>query len=264
MKITHGLLRITAAFVVVAAVVYAVASSNRARANAECERTFRQLAASIGEYVRSDEGGHYPALSSSPGLLAFSTGQISTTGPKAGPDPGRAVDATKYWYLGWMIPNERSGLEWIEQYRKHQPPLDAIPLFSRVEVWPEFADDIAAKQKALDERWLKNHPDGKPHPGMRDGRPVACPLMEEVRFYGPLREGVERLLITDAGNPFGGTKVQSLIPVLIERPEVHGHGGHVSYMDGHVEFVPYPGKFPMTTAFIEGLRSLDSLQTEKR
>ena len=30
-------------------------------------------------------------------------------------------------------------------------------------------------------------------------------------------------------------------------------------MDGHVEFVPYPGKFPMVPAFIEGLRSLDAL-----
>jgi len=49
---------------------------------------------------------------------------------------------------------------------------------------------------------------------------------------------------------------------MIERPEFHGDGGHILYLDGHVEFVSYPGKFPMTPAFIDGLRSLDTLETK--
>lgn len=48
--------------------------------------------------------------------------------------------------------------------------------------------------------------------------------------------------------------------IASERPELHGIGGHVLYLDGHFEFVPYPGKFPMVPSFVEGLRSLDALQ----
>lgn len=49
------------------------------------------------------------------------------------------------------------------------------------------------------------------------------------------------------------------IPVVIEWPEHHRHpGGHVVYLDGRREFVPYPGKFPMTPAAITALRDLDN------
>ena len=48
---------------------------------------------------------------------------------------------------------------------------------------------------------------------------------------------------------------RDLVPVMVENPGHHeGPGGNVLYMDGHVEFVEYPGKFPMTPAFIEALR----------
>lgn len=49
------------------------------------------------------------------------------------------------------------------------------------------------------------------------------------------------------------------IPVVIEWPENHRYpGGHVVYLDGHREFVSYPGKFPMTTTIITELRALDN------
>lgn len=49
------------------------------------------------------------------------------------------------------------------------------------------------------------------------------------------------------------------IPVVIEWPENHRNpGGHVVYLDGHREFVDYPGKFPMTRAVIAELRALDN------
>lgn len=51
------------------------------------------------------------------------------------------------------------------------------------------------------------------------------------------------------------------IPVFIERP---GHyagysGGWVMYLDGHSEFIDYPGRFPMTTRVIGMLRLIDAL-----
>lgn len=51
----------------------------------------------------------------------------------------------------------------------------------------------------------------------------------------------------------------SNIPVVIEWPENHRDpGGHVVYLDGHREYVPYPGKFPMTETAISTLRALDN------
>ncbi len=71
-----------------------------------------------------------------------------------------------------------------------------------------------------------------------------------------LREGVEHLLTTDEGTK----AAQATIPVLVERPENHSPpGGHVLYMDGHTEFLEYPGKWPMTQVTIGILRELDGI-----
>jgi prepilin-type processing-associated H-X9-DG protein len=66
-----------------------------------------------------------------------------------------------------------------------------------------------------------------------------------------IREGAERFFITDINDPAASAAAQSNIPLLIEWPEHHvdeagNRGGHVLYMDGHTEFVVYPGKWPMT------------------
>ena len=47
---------------------------------------------------------------------------------------------------------------------------------------------------------------------------------------------------------------------MIERLGNHKpEGGYVLYLDGHVEFVRYPGKWPMTKTTIGLLRELDAL-----
>ena len=85
-----------------------------------------------------------------------------------------------------------------------------------------------------------------------------------------LKEGVERFLITDINNPAAGAKGQAGIPVMMDVWGVtqkigdtnnsnddsniagvmsfnHVPGGaNVLYMDGHVEFVRYGDKFPVT------------------
>ncbi|MCK5862098.1 MAG: hypothetical protein KAH38_06415, partial [Candidatus Hydrogenedentes bacterium] len=75
-----------------------------------------------------------------------------------------------------------------------------------------------------------------------------------------LREGIERFFITDINNPGAGTSAQSTIAVSWDtfgNPEhaaatagihVFNHvpgGCNVLYMDGHVQFVRYPGRFPI-------------------
>jgi len=74
-----------------------------------------------------------------------------------------------------------------------------------------------------------------------------------------LREGIERFFITDINNPAASAVAQSELPIMIERPGMHESGANVLFLDGHVEFVAYPGKFPMTERFIQALKSLDDL-----
>jgi len=80
-----------------------------------------------------------------------------------------------------------------------------------------------------------------------------------------LREGIERFMITDINNPSASAIAQSELPVMfdsIENPEggdfgyklefSHIPGGmNVLYMDGHVEFLKYPGKFPCSVVAAE-------------
>jgi prepilin-type N-terminal cleavage/methylation domain-containing protein/prepilin-type processing-associated H-X9-DG protein len=67
-----------------------------------------------------------------------------------------------------------------------------------------------------------------------------------------LRQGIERFLVTDINNPAAGAKSQSDLFVMYDNVALtvdkfnHIPGGaNVLYMDGHVEFVKYPGKSPV-------------------
>jgi prepilin-type processing-associated H-X9-DG protein len=71
------------------------------------------------------------------------------------------------------------------------------------------------------------------------------------------RDGIERFLITDINNPAVANEATRRVPVIWEWPENH-NGGYVLYLDGHVEFVPYPGKFPMTATFQNRLRAISA------
>ncbi len=80
-----------------------------------------------------------------------------------------------------------------------------------------------------------------------------------------LKEGIERFLITDINNPAGSSQAQSSVPVMFDglssgiRPDGrvtanwtanrfnHLPGGsNVLFLDAHVEYIKYPGKFPIT------------------
>ena len=73
-----------------------------------------------------------------------------------------------------------------------------------------------------------------------------------------LREGIERFLITDINNPAGSAQAQSEVWVMSDVISTgksaylfnHIPGGcNVLYMDGHVEFIKYPGKAPINPLF---------------
>jgi prepilin-type processing-associated H-X9-DG protein len=72
-----------------------------------------------------------------------------------------------------------------------------------------------------------------------------------------LREGIERFLITDINNPAASAKAQSELFVMWDSTSTdvknYNHvpgGANVLYMDGHVQFLRYPGQqAPITTSF---------------
>jgi prepilin-type N-terminal cleavage/methylation domain-containing protein/prepilin-type processing-associated H-X9-DG protein len=81
-----------------------------------------------------------------------------------------------------------------------------------------------------------------------------------------LREGIERFLITDINNPASSAVAQSEVWIMADtvatRASAFSHvpgGSNVLYMDGHVEFVKYPGKPPVTpgVARVVGLMASD-------
>ncbi len=69
----------------------------------------------------------------------------------------------------------------------------------------------------------------------------------DILFH--LREGIERFLITDINNAGASARAQSNLPmmsdVIATDPAMFNHipgGINVLYLDGHVEYVRYPGK----------------------
>jgi len=122
-------------------------------------------------------------------------------------------DNTSYWYLGYALPDEKTGLAFIQAYRK------------QIENGGDFTADLKDAEGNLIRR---------------------------------LQEGVERAFIMDIHDPAGAAKAQSNLPVFIERPGHHDNTINVLFMDGHVEFRPYPGEYPVSPVFIEALTSLDA------
>ena len=71
-----------------------------------------------------------------------------------------------------------------------------------------------------------------------------------------LREGIERFQITDINNPSKADISQSSVAIMFDRidldPMGFNHlpgGANVLYMDGHAEWVKYPGLFPVNRAW---------------
>lgn len=79
-----------------------------------------------------------------------------------------------------------------------------------------------------------------------------------------LRQGIERFLITDINNPAASAKAASNIFVMYDNvavsTEAFNHvpgGSNVLYMDGHVEFVKYPGPAPVNMKMAAIMRMFD-------
>jgi len=92
--------------------------------------------------------------------------------------------------------------------------------------------------------------------GVVDGSGVPWGTGRGTKVYR-LREGIERFMITDINNAGASNKAQSDIfifgDILSTKASSFNHvpgGSNVLYMDGHTEFLKYPGtKAPVTKSF---------------
>lgn len=85
-----------------------------------------------------------------------------------------------------------------------------------------------------------------------------------------IRYGIERFLISDINNPAASAKADSEVSVMFDLLSTetanfnHVPGGcNVLYLDGHVEFIGYPGKSPVSRALAQALGVLAEKKVDK-
>jgi len=222
----------------------ALARAREAARRASCANNMKQVGL-VFKMFASEHGGEFPELSSEPGRLMFANEGSDAEYPvfpeyltdlsilfcpsdvgdvhllEDSTDPDRLIDDQSYFYLGYVVMNDVEVQAFAEAYRE------------RISRGLKFDQDLDV-------------PEGT---GTGGGNRILR-----------LIEGVERSGVTDTTNAAASAMVQSSMPILIERPENHiPGGGNVLFMDGHVEFVKYPGQWPMTETTIRTLESLDTL-----
>jgi len=186
---------------------------------------------------------------------AYNSGAFNVQGnPDLPLDPCRWFQNASYEYLGWAITHDlfiRDGFTGNENWQTSD--------FDQIFPGGENGDLMDAIWDAFDEA----NESGDPAPLDRDLTWTDVYWGEGTMAEGTLfriREGVERFFIADINNPARKATSQSDLPVMwdmstayLDTLENFNHvpgGGNVLYMDGHVEFIRYPGEFPLCTVYV--------------
>jgi prepilin-type processing-associated H-X9-DG protein len=217
----------------------AAEKQDEAQLRAECANNLKMMGLVFKMFANEHKKEMFPVIDDRRGNLAPEGDQIypeyltdlnilrcpsdPEAEPIGTPQAADGVDDRSYFYLGWVVTTEEEGLALLDAY-------ESLDLGQRDK-------DLAV-------------PEGK---GNRGGNTIFR-----------LREGVERFFITDIHNPAAAAKAQSEMPIMWDRPGRHVPGGsNVLYMDGHVEFIRYPGEFPITEKFIKRLEQISAKRKAK-
>ena len=201
--------------------------ANDPHKQALCEHNIQCLDFGLKVFSNISPGEKYPRLSNTPGKLMFTADEmfpyfldhpIRLNCPGSGNafEPP-AIDDHNYLYLGYLVLNEADLQSFATAYA------------AELGGGGDFLGDLpGAVSYGAGNQILRLH------------------------------ENIAELTIEDSGNPAASYVGPHAIPVLMEWPDNHGsiHGGNVVYMDMHVEWIAYPGRFPMTEAAMTILTSL--------
>ncbi|MBI2433446.1 MAG: type II secretion system protein [Candidatus Hydrogenedentes bacterium] len=143
------------------------------------------------------------------------------------------LDQTSYIYLGWILKSA-----WIEEPGTRDISQNFLEDFKELLESPNVG--------LLESQWEFEDDFGETHQVLR------------------LREGLERFLIQDINDPSKTSTSQSVIPSMFDRidldPLGFNHvpgGGNVLFMDSHVEFIKYPGPYPISRAWASLVDALE-------
>jgi prepilin-type processing-associated H-X9-DG protein len=153
------------------------------------------------------------------------------------------VDAASYVYLGWLV--EPANYMEPDDADENAEPLSIdwslvdVALTDTITGWAKYVLGVSGgDERALDKNVAYANTAGN----------------TEVVYR--LRDGIERFMVTDINNPAATARSQSDLAVMYDIvstaaanfSHVPG-GGNVLYMDGHVDFLRYPSKYPVSRAW---------------
>ena len=143
-------------------------------------------------------------------------------------DP-QAFEDRSYVYYGWVAEDEQV--------------FATLAIAASLACDPEYGGDIGARDGDLDAtdtvRSLTATYYGVEGKGNGGGDTIYR-----------VREGIERFMITDINNPAASAMAQSEIPIMWDQIDTDKDFSHIPggvnalYMDGHVEWVGYPTRYP--------------------
>ncbi len=162
-------------------------------------------------------------------------------------EPCRFWDIS-YQYLGWLV-----------QPKHYLPDLDLLndvnydPMVSSLVFLQGVAQGLTVNDLPPGSRLPQNDP------LWASLHENDISLLDGQTIYR-LREGIERFMVTDINNPSSSALAQSELVAMWDvsvwdprgGPPSFNHvpgGGNILYMDGHVEFVRYPGEFPICVSW---------------
>ncbi|MBX7255138.1 MAG: DUF4190 domain-containing protein [Candidatus Hydrogenedentes bacterium] len=219
----------------------ALARAREAARRASCQNNLKQLGLVVKMFANESDGEYYPVLSPESGKLMFANMSAVSKSPVY---PEFFTDASIL-----ICPSDPSAD--TEAAAAAQDPETILDDTCYYYLGYVVRSDDEVEEFAEQYRKVTGESGDFEH----NLQLSESSLESRARYIYRLREGVEQEFMGDIRVP---ATAAADIPVLIERIGHHvPMGANVLYMDGHVEFIRYPGKWPMTERTVSVLQALD-------